>query len=107
MWGGNYAGQLYPGGEALVNTTSTAYTKSFSETITISEVFAKAHGFIKTFSESALTLSETLKRASTRILLETITLSEVFSKSWNRLKSFSDTIDRKSTRLNSSHDNIS
>lgn len=74
----------------LTEVFSRDITRSFSETITLSEVFSRA--ITKTFTETAITISDTFSYLHAHFLsfAETINISEVFTRAMTR--TFSETV---------------
>ncbi len=66
--------------------TSTAYTKSFTDTLTMSENFSKSTGRYKTLTDT-LTISDTIQKSISVIKLETIILSDNIRKFFSTVKS--------------------
>jgi len=72
MYGGSYYGQTYYAGRGSFTPTGIAYTATFNDTITVSDL-GISRAITKTLTET-VTLSDTISRAITKVFTDTITI---------------------------------
>ena len=113
MYGGSYYGQTYYAGRGSFTPTGIAYTATFNDTITVSDLgisraITKAFsetvtlsdsiikGLTKSFSET-VTLSDSIIKGLTKAFSETVTLSDTFFITTIRLVTFTETVTLSDT----------